>query len=298
METIMPASSKTLDSLDYDTTDPSLNSKMPKSPTPQESAYNLTPEQLQRFKEDGYIVLSDLVPRELLQRALYDINKCIGKGIPVDQIEKFNLISWCDELREHPSMTSLFQNTTVRAVINSFLGQENLPEETGGRVQIALKFPTDPPATKPEKFRIHIDGIPTTVNGLAQGQLYPFTMLVGVYLNDIQDEDAGNLVVYPGTHRTLAEYFSQDEHGPESFLETRMLYMTIPKPVQLKVKAGDVVFAHYLLLHSVSSNVSPNIRYAIYSRVFSKLQDQHDAEEKYKSMKHVWIDWPVYQDKQ
>eukprot|EP01102_Stenamoeba_stenopodia_P009953 TRINITY_DN2958_c0_g2_i1.p1 TRINITY_DN2958_c0_g2~~TRINITY_DN2958_c0_g2_i1.p1 ORF type:complete len:447 (-),score=74.45 TRINITY_DN2958_c0_g2_i1:79-1419(-) len=282
-------------------TNPSSNSVIPKSLTLQEGVYNLTPEQLKRFREDGYLVLSNLIPREMVSRALRNINKSIGKGIPADQLVSFNAGSWCHELRNHSSLTSLFRNTTVRAVVDSFLGAENVPEHTGGHVQIALRFPTDPPATKAEHLHHHIDGIPTDTNGLAKGQLYPFTMLVGVYLNEVQDDDAGNLVVYPGTHLKHAEYFRQVERGPESLLDHNPFVMPkieMPKPVQLKVKAGDVLFAHYLLAHSIASNVSPNIRYALYSRVTSELQHQHNAQEKYKSMKHPWIDWPVYQDQQ
>jgi len=275
---------------------------IPRSLELQESVYGLSSEQLKQFRDEGYLVLSDLIPKEMVARALRNINISIGKGVPSDQLTSFNAGSWCHELRTHASLTSLVRNTRVRAVVDSFLGSENVPEHTGGHVQIALRFPTgEPPGTRVDQLHHHIDGIPTDNNGLAKGQLYPFTMLVGVYLNEVTEDDAGNLVVYPGTHLKHAEYFRKVERGPESLLDHNPFVMPkieMPKPVQLKVKAGDVLFAHYLLAHSISSNVSPNIRYALYYRVTSDLQGLHHAQEKYKSMKHPWIDWPVYDGQQ
>jgi hypothetical protein len=86
-----------------------------------------------------------------------------------------------------------------------------------GGVQIALRFPNEPPARGIGQLGHHIDGIPTDNNGLEKGKLYPFNMLVGVYLQDVLEDDAGNLVVFPGTHMQHAKHFS--EHSPESILK-------------------------------------------------------------------------------
>jgi ectoine hydroxylase-related dioxygenase (phytanoyl-CoA dioxygenase family) len=113
---------------------------------------------------------------------------------------------------------------------------------------------------------------------------------VGVYLNDILEENSGNFTVYPGTHMLHADWFKSNP--PEALLNEQG-YMkampTIQRPpgVQIKAKAGDVIIAHYLLAHSIASNVSPNIRYALYFRITSTKQ----AENTQLRLQQPFLDW-------
>lgn len=43
--------------------------------------------------------------------------------------------------------------------------------------------------------------------------------------------------------------------------------MDLPEPVQIKVKAGDMILAHDQLAHAAAANLSPAIRYAVYIRM-------------------------------
>ncbi len=64
-----------------------------------------------------------------------------------------------------------------------FLSHDKVPTPLG--VQIALRFPNEPPARPLAQMGYHIDGIPTDGNGLEKNKLHPFNMLVGVYLQGI-----------------------------------------------------------------------------------------------------------------
>ncbi|WP_051343673.1 hypothetical protein [Alicyclobacillus herbarius] len=110
----------------------------------------------------------------------------------------------------------------------------------------------------------------TPTNGVPKGTIQNFTMLVGVYLSSVRQENAGNFTVWPGTHRIFEKYFR--EHGAESLLDG-MPKVDMPKPLQLMVEPGDVVFAHYELAHA--PNISPNVRYAIYFRVTHREFDRN-----------------------
>ena len=47
----------------------------------------------------------------------------------------------------------------------------------------------------------------TPDNGVPAGSVLSFTMLAGIVLSDVETGDAGNLVVWPGSH--LVENYSQ-----------------------------------------------------------------------------------------
>ncbi len=62
----------------------------------------------------------------------------------------------------------------------------------------------------------HRPGLPH-IDGYQPGQAVPgtFTLLAGLLLSDQQSENSGNLWVWPGTHRSHAQFFAAQ--GPEAF---------------------------------------------------------------------------------
>lgn len=59
----------------------------------------------------------------------------------------------------------------------------------GRRAQIALRFPVHDKARPAKEIPYHIDGISTDNNGLKEGKLNPFTLLVGIFLKNIPKKD-------------------------------------------------------------------------------------------------------------
>jgi hypothetical protein len=91
--------------------------------------------------------------------------------------------------------------------------------------------------------------------------------LVGVLMSDQATENSGNLWVWPGTHALTAAYFR--EHGPEAIVSCESVPpIELPEPTQILGKAGDVVFAHYLLNHNSGGNYeSTETRRCVYYRL-------------------------------
>src|SRR6185295_3360722 len=81
--------------------------------------------------------------------------------------------------------------------------------ETVRSGQIALAFPQAGPAAPPYP---HLDGLPTPTNGVPAGEVRSFTLLVGIVLSDVAAPGAGNLTVWPGSHRLYEAHFR--EPGP------------------------------------------------------------------------------------
>ncbi|MEN9937221.1 MAG: hypothetical protein RLZZ387_3800 [Chloroflexota bacterium] len=245
-----------------------------------EETVELTQEQKQHFIADGYVQVPGVVPAPLVNAALRAINHSLGEGMDPAEMTRFRAQSYCPELQRAPVITDLLNATPALALAESLIGPGKVAPVSGG--QIALRFPTmheSPPAPHP-----HLDGMHTPTNGVPAGEIRSFTMLLGVMLSDVSGPFAGNLAVWPGTHRIYEAYFR--EHGPQALLEG-MPRVAIPEPVQLTGRAGDVVLAHYELAHGVTANVSPHVRYAIYFR----LHHVAHAGQKWDAMTDIWLEW-------
>ena len=240
----------------------------------------LTHDQKQHFYEHGYVRLPGAVPQEQVRTALRNINASLGdNGIDPERLPIFRSQTYCPELRDSPAITGLITETPAWEIAESMIGRGKIRPVTAG--QIALRFPSMQPAAT---ARPHLDGMYSPNNGVPEGKIMNFTALAGVLLSDLPGPDAGNLVVWPGTHRIYEQYFR--EHGPQSLLNG-MPPVTLPEPVQITGTAGDVVLCHYQLAHGIAGNASPHIRYAIYFRLFHV---EHDAL-RWECMTDIWREW-------
>lgn len=245
----------------------------------------LTYVQKQEFYQNGYVKIPGVIPQIMIDAAVRAINASVGQGIDPAQVPIYQARSFCPELQREPVITDLFNKTPALALAESMIGVGKIQPVGAG--QIALRFPVlqDPPSPP----RPHLDGMYTPTNGVPAGTIRNFTMLFGVALSDVTMPYAGNLTVWPGTHHIYEQYFR--EHGPEALLNG-MPPVTIPEPVQLLAKAGDVILAHYELAHGVAQNVSPHPRYAIYFRLYHVDHDQHG----HATMADIWREWEGMQE--
>lgn len=236
--------------------------------------------QKQELYDDGSVLLPGVIPTEYVHAALQAINASLGTvGLPPDQLTKFRAQSYCPELQRSPVILDLLHATPLWSLAESAIGVGKIQPVKGG--QIALRFPSlEPPGTP----HAHIDGMYTPTNGVAKGTIANFTALVGVLLSDLPTSDAGNLTVWPGTHRLYERYFQ--ERGPEALLEG-MPDVPLPTPKQVTGKAGDVVLCHYQLGHGIASNAAPHIRYAIYFRLH---HIDHESLH-WECMTDIWREW-------
>ena len=230
---------------------------------------------------DGFVVVPGVVSKIQVDRALKSVNHSLGdKGMHPDELNALRSQSYCKEIQDSREIKGLFDETPTLSLAESAIGVGKIKPVWGG--QIALRFPShqDPPSVP----RAHIDGIYSPHNGVKKGEISNFTALVCVLLSDLPEANAGNFTVWPGSHLKYESHFK--EHGADALL-AGMPAIDIGEPTQVTGKAGDIVIAHYLLGHSVASNVSANIRYAIFFRLQHTLHD----EQKWESMTDAWLEW-------
>ncbi len=239
------------------------------------------------LEETGYLLIPGLVAPGRARAALAAINASLGRnGLPPDALAHMEALTFCPELVSDAAILDLYRATPLSELAEAALGAGRVrdPHEA----QIALRFPT-PGAAKVDP-RPHIDGLPRPLNGVAAGSLYHFTALAAVFLSDVDQLFAGNFTVWPGSHRALAAHFATNEAlGTLARPEVPFPPVALPEPPrQLIVKAGDALLAHYLLVHGVSANVGPHIRYAVFFRLF---HDEHDPDA-IAALGNLWRHWP------
>lgn len=236
--------------------------------------------QKQALFEQGYVHLPGVVPRVMVDAAMRAINHSVGEGMDREGIVRMRAQTYCRELTKTPPITGLFNATPALSLVESAIGAGKIKPVGGG--QIALRFPTmqDPPPPA----RPHLDGMHSPTNGVPEGTIQNFTALLGVLLSDLPQTHAGNFTVWPGTHHLYELYFR--EHTPQSLLDG-MPPVSLPEPVQITGRAGDVVLCHYQIAHGVTPNVSPHVRYA----VFFRLTHVDHESQKWESMTDIWREW-------
>ena len=245
---------------------------------------HLTYAQKMEFYNKGFVRVPGVVPGVMVDAAVKAINHSFGKGIDPAKMITFQSQSFCPELRQAPEITNLYNRTPAKALAESMIGVGKInPVQRG---QIAVRFPLlddPPPALRP-----HLDGRHSPHNGVPAGELRRFTMLVGIALNDVNTDHAGNLAVWPGTHHLYQQYFRKNGHdilmrgGAEGMPPIHM-----PQPKMIAARAGDAILVHYQIAHCASPNVSPHPRYAIYFR----LQHVNYLAQLYEALTDIWMEY-------
>lgn len=247
----------------------------------------LSKEQKRHFYQEGFIKLPGIVPSELINAALWQINYSLGlRGMHPDDLVKFQNQSYCPELVNHPSLLDLVHRSPLGSLTEGLVGEGKVAPIS--KAQIALRFPnTQSPEGNHEP---HLDGLHTPYNGVPAGTILSFTGLIGVFLSSLPDEYMGNFTVWPGSHHQYEAYFRQ--RGPQALSEGMPQVEALPEPVQIKAEPGDAVLCHYQLGHTAVANSSPHIR----SAVFFRFAQQSHATRRWKCLTDIWKEWDGMQE--
>jgi hypothetical protein len=214
--------------------------------------FNLS--QKQHLFEHGWVVVPQVVPADMVKAAREVIDSTVEKYL--DSIQ-----TRAHELKTDERLKNMLMKTSAYSLIESALGYGKVVPSTN--VQCALRFPGHDPQSL-NNLKPHIDGFHPSVDG-QPGSITLFIAIAGFFLNDINQDNSGNFTVWPRTHRQFEQYFKQNGADPD--LKLGIPPVELPEPVQIKAKAGDMIFAHYQLDHTAAANISDAIRYAIYIRM-------------------------------
>jgi hypothetical protein len=231
---------------------------------------HLTPEQKQQFIDDGFVIVRGLIPPEVARSTHDAILKHIENPQNEPTINKHarTRVPWAAG-----PLTEVCRSREVEQVVTELVGPHlpqisyhtgkeavGLQAEERGFIPV-LTMPNTECAHLEKKFiepqGWHVDGIQGTA-------IKPEVLMLVIfaYLNDVP-EYGGATTVKPGSHRQLfAHWYQKGEMTPIADLNEEYA-PSLPLPG----KAGDVIFFHYLLVHSGSDNLADNIRVGINTAV-------------------------------
>ena len=230
----------------------------------------LSTEQKQQFIDNGYVMVRGLIPSDVA-RSTHDAI-----------LEHFQNPANEPTLNKHANtrvpwaagpLTEACRSREVEQVVTELVGPHlaqlsyhtgkeavGLQAEERGFIPV-LTLPNPDLVNHEKKFiepqGWHVDGIKGTA-------IKPEVLMLVIfaYLNDVP-EYGGATTVKPGSHRQLFEHWYQNgQMSPISDLNAEYA-PSVPRPG----KAGDVIFFHYLLVHSGSDNLTDNIRVGINTSV-------------------------------
>ncbi|KAJ0411731.1 hypothetical protein ATCC90586_002115 [Pythium insidiosum] len=245
----------------------------------------LSDSQRHAFMRDGYLQIRDVVPMRLVNAALRRINHELGiPGRMIDGgVEGSGKLA--GNVSNSDDILNLFFLSGAKQYAEALVGSGRVVPPRGA--QIAMRFPELGEPRDPVGTEWHTDG-------MRQGKLHPFTLLLGVTLSDVREPLAGNFTVFPGSHQSLQKLLRDDgklEGFDDECYQAESVWGdgTLPDlgiPLQLLASRGDIVLAHPNLAHRGGLNFSPDIRYQVYFRL------KHDRHEELQvhAATDLWCD--------
>ncbi len=245
------------------------------------------------FVRDGYAVFPGLVDQQTVATAQEQIAEDLATRYDPSRKQEYDSRSFCPDLLGTPAILGLLENRGVKDNIRKLVNPRKLFFDTQG--QIAIRRAHN--AENPSPPWPHVDGFPAPHNGVEEGTVMPFSILVGVFLSEVKTEFAGNFTVWPGSHFLVEKYFNQ--RGPQALRESMpdLPKLGIGEPLQLVGSPGDVVLCHYALAHSAAVNTSDNDRVACFFRLghldLHEREDPAYPEHAWTHLSRIWRGWKV-----
>lgn len=220
----------------------------------------LNQEQKQQFIRDGYVIVRGLLAKPIVASARHDLLKAMevdadapetwaGKGLSSEPVA-LAVTERCRTDEVETVAEDLVGPHFLRGICHSpYLEAKGAPPRIKGYIPV-LNFPSPGPQEFQKPTGYHIDGMHLTT-------LWPqwFSLVVFAYLTDVSAY-GGATAIRPGSHRQVFEHWFRTDH-PGS---THPPDLDFAEPVPMVGSAGDVIFMHYLTVHSGSANHSDRIR--------------------------------------
>lgn len=262
----------------------------------------LSSEQREQFIRDGYVVVSGLIPDDIVAATRDGICREIGisvtdaatwpadpRALGMDCVERTEP---CRTAAMDDAATELVGDLLLRGqCISSVLDRQGRPPYVKGFIPV-LAFPR--PGEKRFAAESHNSGY--HVDGIHFVSLWPDKILLVAlaYLTDTEPY-GGATVVLPGSHRQIFHYWAGrgELPAPENILGEGIPFAP---PITVAGKAGDVIFMHHLMVHSGSPNHDDHVRVAINANFTSDPQKSYQVKKGPPAADWTPLDWTLSTD--
>ena len=241
-------------------------------------------EEVDHFKEHGFVVKREVVDRTLLSKAVERFWEEMGldREMPDSWTEggvRGNLPCGSD-----PDVRATLTESPIQDMCEELVGKDTLTVSN-----YTFAKPVYPTGKSPEEWSHpehgHLDG-----HGLVDGVVGSFTIAVTVNIGDVKPK-SGAFTVWPGTHRRVHEYFRSHSlvNGLKSLQDDEGNWDDLPEAVENPGPAGTVTFWHNMMMHNAGKNHGTDIRMACVSRFKRKDLDLLQFE----MTEDMWEHWEI-----
>jgi hypothetical protein len=258
----------------------------------------LTEAQHEEFIRDGFTIMRGLLPQEVVD----DTRERLLAAMEIDPSDPNTWTPSKSISSDHAvlSITDACRTEEVDAVARELAGPDFIPRmchspylETAkvdpplihGYIPI-IRFPQEGPREFVKPGGYHIDGAHLTT-------LWPdkHYLVLLAYLSDVA-EYGGATTVVPGSHRQVFEQWVREDH-PGSTHPPALEYQ---EPIPVVGNAGDVIFMHYLMVHSGAVNRADHIRVALNSAVLPDPERPYQRKSGAPTPEWTPLDWTLRTD--
>ena len=227
----------------------------------------VTDEQVEQFRQEGYILLSGLIPETVARRgeaAMWALLEMDGEDpetwseVPEHAVHKPTRYLVQHQNCAEPDILACYTEAVLMAV-SRLMGVDREAVRPARRVLTQNVFPGDGPWSH---GRPHFDG---GTNRWKFNDTFPISRGVHsiLYLSD-GESHGGATFGWPGTHRMMRNLaVSNPAKYPYLFeVNSDMHLVDIGEPVELVAKCGDILFYRNFFVHAGSGNVGVRPRFA------------------------------------
>ena len=253
--------------------------------------------QREQFIRDGYVRVSGLIPRDLAITTRENLFAAL-------EIDPADPASWAGKnISADPRVIALTEpcrTAGVEAVAEQLVGPHFLrglalspylesrgvePATIGGYIPV-LNFPTPGPREFEAPRGYHIDGMHRTT-------LWPLNhyLVVFAYLSEVTVY-GGATTLLPGSHRQVFEHWVTTGHRGSTHAPD--LPYAPPRPIPGGI--GDVLFMHYLMVHSGSANHSDRIRAGLNTAILPDPERPYQRKTGAPAPDWTPLDWTLRTD--
>lgn len=222
---------------------------------------DVTQAQREHFDREGYVVVSGLIPDDLVQRA----ESAMWQFMEVDPGDPS---TWSSANQPWHRVRGADEDVFLDLYTDRFMAVlhelARIPDGTVGKPTRTMTINAFPSDTAWRWHSPHLD------HGNREFEYLPFPrayyMAAQIYLNDVAHH-GGGIALWPGSPRKLAEIIrSKPERYDRLYKVQEDLDgggIDIGVPVDVTGDAGDVIFYDWLMIHCGSENNQSRPRFAV-----------------------------------
>ncbi|QCP54525.1 phytanoyl-CoA dioxygenase family protein [Trinickia violacea] len=202
-----------------------------------------TPQQLQFYQDNGYVVVDDVFDHKTIQRALSAIDELLGSETP-ERVFEF-------EPKDSSVVRRIWSPTQKHAVFEELACAPSLVDKVAQLLGKDVLFHYS-------KLNMKGPRVGSVVEWHQDFSYYPHTnsdLLTALIFLDAADESNGCLRVVPGSHKK-----GLLSHEIDGFFRGKVSTVNEADAVPIEVPAGGVLFLHCLTLHASARNESEQPR--------------------------------------